>query len=172
MHLIVNINLPGRGIGRQGQLLTRISADMKRFAALTTGNIVICGRKTLETFPGGRPLKNRTSWILSSDPDFAPAGAVVFSSLEQLLDSCSREEPDRLWVIGGASIYAALLPWCREAHVTRTFRPAQADAFFPDLDSLPGWSLTRESEIMEEAGIRFQFADYTQASPRAFNSPR
>lgn len=166
MNCIVNVNLPGRGIGFENGLLVHISADMKRFAALTTGNIVICGRKTLQTFPGGRPLKNRTSWILSATEGFCPAGAAVFPTLEDLLAACRQENPDRLWVIGGASVYAALLPYCSRACITRTFLPAQADAFFPDLDSQAGWHLAEEGPILEENGIQFQFAEYVQASPR------
>lgn len=165
MNLIVNVNLPGWGIGFENSLLVHISADLMRFAALTTGNTVICGRKTLQTFPGGKPLKNRTTWILSGTPGFRPDGTAVYPTLDSLLAACRAADPERLWVIGGASVYAALLPYCRTAYLTRTFQEAEADAFFPDLDKTPGWQLLHEGPVLEENGLRYQFAEYLQESP-------
>lgn len=165
MDLIVNVNLPGWGIGRDGQLLCRISADLKRFARLTTGQVVIYGRKTLATFPGGRPLKNRENWILSTDTGLTVEGARVFHAVPDLLAACREAEGRQLWVIGGASVYSALLPYCTTACLTRTFVQAEADTFFPDLDALPGWFCVEESEIFEENGLRYQYADYRQAAP-------
>ena len=83
MNLIAAVDL-NWAIGRDGDQLCYIPADLKRFQALTTGHPVILGRKTLATFPGGRPLKNRRNLILSRDPSFAPEGAEVFRSLEAL----------------------------------------------------------------------------------------
>ena len=75
------------GIGRDGDQLCYIPADLKRFQALTTGHAVVLGRRTLSTFPGGRPLKGRRNLILSRDPAFRPEGAEVFRDLESLLDA-------------------------------------------------------------------------------------
>ena len=92
------------GIGRDGDQLCYIPADLKRFQALTTGHAVVLGRRTLSTFPGGRPLKGRRNLILSRNPDFAPEGAEVYPDLDSLL----AQAPEDSCVIGGASVYAAL----------------------------------------------------------------
>ena len=164
MNCIVNVT-EDWGIGLENQLLVAISADLKRFRQLTTGKVVILGRKTLDTFPGGKPLKNRTNLVLSTRPDFAPEGAIVAHTLEELLTLARRYPRDDLCVIGGASVYEALLPYCDHAQITRTFRTLPADRFFPNLDALPNWSLTAASEIMEENGISFQYLDYVNSAP-------
>ena len=111
------------GIGREGALLFHISADLKRFKSLTVGRTVILGRKTLDTFPGGKPLKDR---------------------------------------IGGASVYMALLDGCERVCVTKVYASADADSFFPCLDSSPDWRIEHESEMLEENGLKFQFVDYVR----------
>ena len=114
MNLIAAVDL-NWAIGRDGDQLCYIPADLKRFQALTTGHPVILGRKTLATFPGGRPLKNRRNLILSRDSAFAPEGAEVFRSLEALRAAA----PADSFVIGGESVYAALLDWCDTAYITK-----------------------------------------------------
>ena len=93
------------GIGRDGDQLCYIPADLKRFQALTTGHAVVLGRRTLSTFPGGRPLKGRRNLILSRDPAFRPEGAEVFRDLESLLAAA----PADAFVIGGGQVYRQLL---------------------------------------------------------------
>ena len=92
-------------LGKGGDQLVYISQDLKRFKTLTTGHPVILGRKTMATFPGGRPLKGRRNLILSRNPDFAPEGAEVYPDLDSLL----AQAPEDSCVIGGASVYKALL---------------------------------------------------------------
>ena len=87
-------------LGKDGDQLVYLSQDLKRFKALTTGHPVILGRKTMATFPGGRPLKGRRNLILSRNPDFAPEGAEVFTDLDSLL----AQAPEDACVIGGASV--------------------------------------------------------------------
>ncbi len=108
MDVIVNV-CENWGIGLNGQLLFSISADLKRFRQLTTGKTVILGRKTLATFPGGRPLKNRTNLVLSGSGAVIK-GAEVFSDLPSLLERVKALDTDQISVIGGASVYEALLP--------------------------------------------------------------
>ena len=114
MNVIVAVD-ENWGIGKDGDQLVYLSQDLKRFKALTTGHPVILGRKTLATFPGGRPLKGRRNLILSRDPAFAQEGAEVFRDLEALRSAVSEDA----FVIGGASVYEQLLPWCDTAYVTR-----------------------------------------------------
>lgn len=146
------------GIGQGGALLCPLSADLRRFKALTMGHPVILGRKTLSTFPGGRPLPGRRNLILSRDPAFQPAGAEVFSSREALLAAA----PDDSVVIGGESIYKLLLDVCGTVWVTRIFRTFEADAWFPDLDADPAWTAAEAEPPLEEGGVRFQYVTYTR----------
>ena len=164
MNCIVNV-AEDWGIGCENQLLVAISADLKRFRQLTTGKAVILGRKTLATFPGGRPLKNRTNLVLSSSPTLKIEGATVLHSLDELLAECRKYPPEDLCVIGGASIYELLLPYCTTAQITKTFVHPKADRYFPDLDKLENWCVSQISEPMEEDGIQFQYFDYVNRSP-------
>ena len=144
-------------IGRGGDQLVYLSQDLKRFKALTTGHPVILGRKTLATFPGGRPLKGRRNLILSRSPGFAPEGAEVYPDLDALLGAA----PEDSFVIGGASVYRALLDRCATAYVTKIEAafPA-ADCWFPDLDSRPEWRVAEESGPQEENGVSFRYVTY------------
>ena len=143
-------------LGKGGDQLVYLSQDLKRFKALTTGHPVILGRKTMATFPGGRPLKGRRNLILSRDPAFAPEGGEVYPSLEQLVASA----PADSFVVGGASVYAALLPYCDTAHITRIDAVFPADKFFPDLDADPAWQVQDVSDPMEHDGLSFRYYTY------------
>ena len=144
-------------IGKDGDQLVYLSEDLKHFKALTTGHPVILGRKTLATFPGGRPLKGRRNMILSRSPGFAPEGAEVFQNLPALLEAA----PEDAFVLGGASVYAALLDRCGTAYVTRIEASFPGpDCFFPNLDRLPQWHVTDEGPTLEEQGLRFRYVTY------------
>ena len=143
-------------IGKDGAQLCYIPADLKRFQALTSGHAVLLGRKTLSTFPGGRPLKNRRNLILSRDLSFAPEGAEVFRDL----DSLRAAAPADAFVIGGASVYQALLPFCNKAYITKIDHAWPADAFFPDLDADPAWKIVEESGPLEHEGLFFRYVTY------------
>ncbi len=143
------------GIGRDGALLFRISADLKRFKALTVGKTVILGRKTLDTFPGGKPLKDRRNIVLSRRELDIP-GAEIAHSFEE----AAALGGDDAIVIGGASVYMALLGRCDRVCVTKVLADADADSFFPRLDDNPDWRVASESEVFEENGLKFRFVDY------------
>lgn len=156
MNLIVAVDR-NWAIGRDGDQLVYLSEDLKHFKALTTGHPVILGRKTLATFPGGRPLKGRRNMILSRSPGFAPEGAEVFQNLPALLEAA----PEDAFVLGGASVYAALLDRCGTAYVTRIEASFPGpDCFFPNLDRLPQWHITDEGPTLEEQGLRFRYVTY------------
>ena len=154
------------GIGKDGALLFHIREDLRRFRQLTQGKTVILGRKTLATFPGGRPLKNRRNLILSHDPAFQVEGAEVVHSLPELLQAIQKVPEEQLCVIGGAAVYEMLLPYCTTAQVTKSYVTLKADTFFPDLDADSCWSLAEEGKIEEENGVRFQYLKYVNRSPR------
>lgn len=143
-------------IGKDGDQLCYIPADLKHFQALTTGHAVILGRKTLATFPGGRPLKNRRNLVLSRDPAFTPEGAEVFRDLDSLLAAA----PEDAFVIGGESVYRALLDRCDRAYITKIHRAWPADAHFPDLDTDPAWAVTQEGEELGHNGLTFRYVTY------------
>lgn len=143
------------GIGRDGALLFRISADLKRFKALTVGKTAILGRKTLDTFPGGKPLKDRRNIVLSRRELDIP-GAEIAHSFEE----AAALGGDDAIVIGGASVYMALLSRCDRVYVTKVDAAPDADSFFPDLDDNPDWRVASESEVFEENGLKFRFVDY------------
>ena len=129
---------------------------MKRFRTLTSGHTVILGRKTLATFPGGRPLKNRRNLILSRNPQFQAEGAEVFSSVEELVQQADGDA----FVIGGASVYEQLLPYCDTAYITKIHAGFPADTYFPDLDKSEEWEVVEESESLEQDGIAYHYVTY------------
>lgn len=158
MNVIVAVD-ENWGIGKDGEQLIYISADLKRFKALTMGHALILGRKTLATFPGGKPLKGRRNLILSRNPEFAPEGAEVYHSLEELLEHVEEDA----FVIGGASVYEELLSRCDTAYVTKLQASWPADCWFPNLDEDPAWTVAEEGEPLEEQGITFRYVTYRRA---------
>ena len=155
MNVIVAVD-QNWAIGKDGDQLVYLSEDLKRFKSLTTGHPVILGRKTLATFPGGRPLKGRRNLILSRSTDFAPEGAEVFSDVETLRAAA----PEDAFVIGGASVYRQLLPWCDTAYVTKIDRAFPADCHFPDLEQDLEWEKAEESAPLEQDGIVYRYVTY------------
>ena len=148
-------------IGRDNDLLFSLPADMKRFRSLTLGGTVILGRRTLDSFPGGRPLPRRKNIVITRCADFHREGAVVVSNLQAAMEAAADTPQDHIWVIGGGSIYAALLSKCRRAYVTRVDAAAEgADSFFPNLDKLPGWTVESVSDPVTENGLTYRFYDY------------
>ena len=121
-------------IGHEGELLCRISADLKRFKALTLGH----------------PL------ILSRDPSFQVEGGEVFSDIPALLAA----KTDDSIVIGGGSIYRELLVFCDLVYVTKVLSAFPADVWFPDLDAAPEWEAVEEGPVLEEKGLRFRYVTY------------
>lgn len=152
------------GIGKNGDMVVANRADMRNFVACTKGHAVIMGRKTLDGFPGGRPLKNRRNIVLTRDATFAREGVETVSSVDDALKLVAEE--DVAWVIGGGEVYRQLLPFCAEAEVTKNHCVHPADAFFPNLDDDASWSTVAQSETMvvEEGqgdeGLTFEFVTY------------
>ncbi len=159
MNLIVNADR-NWAIGKDNKLLVRIPSDMKFFRSMTTGNVVVMGRKTLESFPGGQPLKDRVNIVLSSRPDYQVKGAVVVHSQEELMEELGRYPDKEIYVIGGESVYRSLLPLCTVAHVTKVDHAYEADTFFPNLDELPDWELTGESDEQTYFDLEYRFLRY------------
>ncbi len=148
------------GIGRNNSLLVSIPADMKFFREETTGKVVVVGRKTLESFPNGYPLRDRTNLVLTRNPDFQVKDAVILHSLQELLDELAKYESSEVYVIGGESIYCQLLPYCDTAHVTKIDYSYEADSYFPNLDESPDWVATESSDEQTYFDLEYTFLKY------------
>ncbi|MCI9133594.1 MAG: dihydrofolate reductase [Lachnospiraceae bacterium] len=159
MNLIVNVD-KNWAIGHRGKLLVSIPEDMKFFRSETTGKVVVLGRKTMETFPGGQPLKNRTNIVLTRNRQYQVKEAVVCYSLEETLDELKKYPSEDVYIVGGDSIYQQFLPYCDTAHVTRTEHAYEADAWFPNLEADPDWELTGQSEEKTYFDLEFTFCRY------------
>ena len=147
-------------IGKDNSLLVSIPDDMKFFRQTTTGNVVVMGRKTLESFPNKKPLKNRTNIVLTSDPNYQAEGAIVVHSLEELQEELKKYDSDRIYVIGGESVYRQLLDQCDVAHITKIDFAYEADAWFPNLDENPEWEITADSEEQTYFDLEYYFYKY------------
>ncbi len=159
MNLIVAVD-NNWAIGNKGRLLVSIPNDHRHFREETTGRVVVLGRKTLQTFPQGLPLKNRTNIILSGDRNYQVKDAAVVHSLEELREELRQYDPKDVYVIGGESVYRQLLPFCDVAHVTKIDRRYEADSYFPDLDADPEWEITADSEEQTYFDIAYRFLRY------------
>ncbi|MCR4955489.1 MAG: dihydrofolate reductase [Lachnospiraceae bacterium] len=148
------------GIGCDNKLLVSIPDDMKFFRETTTGNVVVMGRKTLESFPGKRPLKNRTNIVLTRDEGYQCDGAIVVHSKQQLMDVLKDYNSDDVYVIGGESIYNMLLDECDTAHVTKIDYAYKADVHFANLDENPDWEVAEDSEEQTYFDLEYRFYKY------------
>lgn len=152
-------------IGREGDLLFSLPSDMKRFRNLTMNGTVILGRKTLDSFPGGKPLPHRRNIVITRNSDFRREGCEIVSSMDDALELADCAGDDNIWVIGGGSVYTALLCRCKRVYLTKVDAVAEdPDTFFPNLDKLPGWEVEEVSEPIEESGITFRFYTYVNAA--------
>lgn len=147
-------------IGKNNQLLVRIPADQKFFREMTTGKVVVMGRKTLESFPNGQPLKNRTNIVLTYNKDYAVKDAVVVHSMDELHEELKKYDSDDVFVIGGEKIYEQLLDECDVAHITKIDFAYDADAYFPNLDQNPDWEITGDSEEQTYFDLEYYFYRY------------
>ena len=159
MNLIVNVD-KNWGIGKDNKLLVRIPADMKFFRESTTGKVVVMGRKTMESFPNGLPLKNRTNIVLTSNPSYQVKGALCLHSKEEVLEELKKYDSEDIYIIGGESIYRMFLDLCHVAHVTKVDYAYEADTYFPNLDQRPEWKITARSEEQTYFDIEFHWIKY------------
>lgn len=165
MNLIVAVDR-NWGIGKDGKLLYSLPEDMRFFRETTSGKVVVMGRGTLESMPGGRPLKNRTNIVLSASAQ--GEGFFAVRSIAELLAQVNQYPPEDVFVIGGESLYRSLLNYCSAAYVTKVDAAADADRFFPNLDRMDNWAQTSASEPREHEGIFFRFCKYENKSPKPF----
>ena len=147
-------------IGNKGELLVSIPNDQKSFRLLTTGKVVVLGRKTLDTFPQKQPLPNRTNIILSRDKNFKVKGAVVVNSVDELMEYLKPYKSEDINIIGGESIYEQLLPYCDTAHITAIDYEYEADTYLKNLDEDPEWVKTADSDEITYFDLSYSFVKY------------
>ena len=147
------------GIGKDNKLLVSIPADMKMFREETSGKVVVMGRKTLESFPNGLPLKNRTNIVITKNKDYDAKGAIVVHSIEEAIEEAKKYEGTP-YVIGGESIYRAMLPYCDTALITKIDHAFDADTYFPNLDEDEEWEMTKISEEQTCFDLEYYFTVY------------
>lgn len=147
-------------IGCKNKLLVSIPADMKFFRETTTGKVVVMGRKTLESFPNGMPLKKRTNIVLTHDKTYKVPDAILVHSMEELHEELKKYPSEDIYVIGGEAIYKQLLEECDVAHITKIDYEFEADAYFPNLDELPDWKITQDSEEQTYFDLEYYFYKY------------
>lgn len=159
MNLIVAVD-NNWAIGCGNRLLVSIPADMKFFRETTMGKVVVMGRKTLESFPGGQPLKNRTNIVITRDKNYKVKDAIVVTSVEEALEELKKYDEEEIYIIGGESIYRQFLSYCKTAYVTKVDHTYEADTYFPNLDEMEDWKMTGISDEQTYFDLEYIFTRY------------
>lgn len=159
MNLIVAVD-KNWAIGNENKLLVSIPQDMKFFRETTMGKVVVMGRKTLESFPGGQPLKKRTNIVLTRDKNYQVKDAIVVHTVDELLQELKKYDEEEIYVIGGESIYRQMLPYCKVAHVTKINHAYEADTYFLNLDEKDEWVVTGVSDEQTYFNLEYEFVRY------------
>lgn len=163
MNLIVAVD-ENWAIGKEGDLLEKISEDLKRFKELTTNNIVVMGRVTFDSLPKKRPLPNRKNIVLTRDKTLVIEGVEICYTVDELLKMIEKEEK-YVFVMGGEKIYKSLLPFCKKAYVTKIYNSYDADRYMENLDISEEWEEKIKEEIREnDNGIKYQYITYEKKS--------
>lgn len=149
-------------IGRNGDLLVHLPGDLKYYKEKTTGNVIVVGRKTLESFPGGKPLPNRANIVITRNSDYEADGCIICSSKEAALKKLEEYDTEKVFIAGGAEIYRQFMDDCDEFYVTKIYESFEADRYFPNLDEL-GFKVIWESPLQEEKGIKYRFLRYARS---------
>ena len=152
------------GIGRANGLMFSLPKDMQFFRETTKGKVVVMGLNTLKSFPNGAPLKNRVNIVLC--PEDAGENVITVHSLDELFSHIKQYPAEDVFVIGGASVYKTLIPYCTQVLVTKVDALGGADVFAPDLDNDPAFRLVFESEPQEDNGYTIRFCTYQNTSPK------
>ena len=155
------------GIGKKNDLMFRLPLDMKFFRETTSGKIVCMGYNTLLSFPGSKPLKNRTNIVLCED-GLSPEGCIAVHSVPELLATVKQYNKDDVFVIGGASVYRTLLPYCEKVYLTKVDADGGAEVFFPDLDKDEKFVLVSESAPVDDNGYTIRFTTYQNLNVKPY----
>ncbi len=119
-----------RVLGKNGKMPWQIPEDLKRFKQLTTGHVIIMGRKTFESI--GKPLPNRTNIVITRDKNYQSKGVLVVHSFEEALNEAKNIEKEEIFIIGGGKIYQQALSFADKIYLTIVEGTFEGDTFFPD----------------------------------------
>lgn len=159
MNLIVTVD-ENWAIGKGEKQLVQIPAVQRHLQRLTTGNVIVMGRKTLQAMPQGQPLYGRDNIILSANRSFSVKGAKTVHDLEKLQEELAKAGEREIFVCGGNSVYKKLLPYCDTAYVTMVEKSYAADIYFENLEKSSEWELAEESEEQTYFDITYYFRKY------------
>ena len=149
------------GIGKRNGLLFSLPKDMKFFRETTLNHVVCMGENTLLSFPGSKPLKNRTNIVLSQDPTHNYEGFINVHTFDEFLKTIKEYSlKDDVFIIGGASIYRQTLPYVDQVYLTKVNAIGGAEVFFVNLDEHPDFVLVEEGPIIKDGDIDIQFTTY------------
>ena len=150
----------GGVIGRDNSIPWRIPADVARFREITMGHPVVMGRRTWDSIPARfRPLPGRRNLVVTRNPKWYGDGAERAGSLEEALDLVT--DAPEVFVIGGAEIYAAALPFADELQLTEIDAEIEGDTLFPAIDGTVFEEVEREPHASEN-GPTFAFVRYAR----------
>lgn len=148
-----------RAIGKENQLLFSIPADLKRFKELTTGHVIVMGRKTFESI--GKPLPNRTNIVITREISYKAEGVTIAHSLEEAIALAQKVEQEEIFIIGGGQIYEAAMPIADRLYVTVIDTHVEdADTFFPEY---PHFTKVLLKEENEHDGLKYTFYELEKA---------
>ncbi|MGN0158460.1 MAG: dihydrofolate reductase [Brotaphodocola sp.] len=147
-------------IGSRGQQLVNIPQDQKMFREMTLGKVIVMGRKTMESLPGGQPLYGRTNIVLTKDPNFQVKGAKICHSVDEVMELLKGVSQDDIYIIGGQTVYEQFLPFCEEALVTWIDYVYAADTYLPNLDKAEDWKLVEESDEQTYFNLCYTYRTY------------
>ena len=148
MNLIAAADL-NWGIGKDGNLLTHLSGDLKYFKQKTSGKVVVMGRATLESLPGGNPLPNRTNIVLTSQKNFTKECCLIARNLDELAGICADYAPEDVMVIGGEQVYMQLIRQCDRLFITKIFESFDADKHLMNVDKMRSFELVWTGDVQE-----------------------
>lgn len=151
------------GIGKDNDLLCYLPKDLRRFKQKTYGNIVVMGRKTLESLPNGKSLPDRYNIVLTNNKEYTNKDVLISNSIPDLLAYSwliKIMKGVETYVIGGQSIYEQLLPECDTVYVTKINHTFKADRSFPNLDEMEEWYIADKSEMQNEGGLEYRYVTY------------
>lgn len=150
------------GIGRDNGLLVHLPGDLKYYKEKTRGGVIVVGRKTLESFPGGRPLPDRVNIVLSANPDFVRDDCVVCRTKAEVMEELAKYDGEQVFICGGEAVYRLFLQDCDKVYVTKIDGAFDADTFFPNMDELD-YEIDWQSEPQEDGGITYRFLRYVKS---------
>ncbi|MHA8081200.1 dihydrofolate reductase [Aquirufa regiilacus] len=150
-----------RVIGKNNTLIWHLPADLKRFKTLTTGHVIIMGRKTFESI--GKPLPNRTSIVISRQTDLQIDGAIIAHSVEEAILKAKSITREDIYIVGGAEIYALSLPLADQILVTQLHDIFEGDAYFPEIPTETFEVTEKERGITDEKNAyQYSYITYTR----------